>query len=58
MDTKGVFNQLLRLKEVVYEQMIALSSDGIPKNSKVGFEIFNEQSFIGKIALARNYCNQ
>lgn len=32
-------------KDVVYEQRIALSSNGIPKNSKVGFEIFNEQSF-------------
>lgn len=32
-------------KEVVYEQRIALSSNGIPKNSKVGFEIFDEQSF-------------
>ena len=32
-------------KDVVYEQRIALSSNGIPKNSKVGFEIFDEQSF-------------
>lgn len=32
-------------RDVVYEQRIALSSNGIPKNSKVGFEIFNEQSF-------------
>ncbi|RAX54491.1 flagellar M-ring protein FliF [Helicobacter sp. 16-1353] len=32
-------------KEVVYEQRIALSSSGIPKSSKVGFEIFDEQSF-------------
>ena len=32
-------------KDVVYEQRITLSSNGIPKNSKVGFEIFNEQSF-------------
>lgn len=32
-------------KDVVYEQRIALSSNGIPKNSKVGYEIFNEQSF-------------
>lgn len=32
-------------KDVVYEQRIALSSSGIPKSSKVGFEIFNEQSF-------------
>lgn len=32
-------------KDVVYEQRITLSNNGIPKNSKVGFEIFNEQSF-------------
>lgn len=32
-------------KDVVYEQRIALSSNGIPKNSKVGFEIFDEKSF-------------
>ncbi|RDU62269.1 flagellar basal-body MS-ring/collar protein FliF [Helicobacter sp. MIT 14-3879] len=32
-------------KDVVYEQRIELSSNGIPKNSKVGFEIFDEQTF-------------
>lgn len=32
-------------KDIVYEQRIALSSNGIPKNSKVGFEIFDKQSF-------------
>lgn len=31
-------------KDVVYEQRIALSSNGIPKDSKVGYEIFDEQS--------------
>lgn len=31
-------------KNVVYEQRIALSSNGIPKSSKVGFEIFDTQN--------------
>ena len=31
-------------KDLVYEQRIALSSNGIPKDSKVGYEIFDEQS--------------
>lgn len=31
-------------KDVVYEQRIALSSSGIPKDSKVGYEIFDTQN--------------
>ncbi len=32
-------------KEFVYKERIALASKGIPKNSKVGFELFDKQEF-------------
>lgn len=38
-------NAILVPKDTVYEQRITLSSLGIPKNSKVGFEIFDTQNF-------------
>lgn len=38
-------NTILVPRSEVYEQRIALSSAGIPKSSKIGFEIFDNQSF-------------
>ena len=32
-------------KDVVYKERIAIAAQGIPKNSKVGFELFDKQEF-------------
>ncbi|MDY3113374.1 MAG: flagellar basal-body MS-ring/collar protein FliF [Helicobacter sp.] len=38
-------NTILIPQEFVYEQRMKLASNGIPKNSKVGFEIFDTKDF-------------
>lgn len=38
-------NTILVPNERVYEERISIASLGIPKDSKVGFELFNEQQF-------------
>lgn len=38
-------NTILIPQELVYEQRMKLASNGIPKSSKVGFEIFDTQDF-------------
>ncbi|MDE5591801.1 MAG: flagellar M-ring protein FliF, partial [Helicobacter sp.] len=38
-------NTILIPQEFVYEQRMKLASNGIPKNSKVGFEIFDNKDF-------------
>ena len=38
-------NTILIPQEFVYEQRMRLASNGIPKNSKVGFEIFDTKDF-------------
>lgn len=40
-------------KDVVYKERITVASQGIPKNSKVGFELFDTQNF-GETDFAQN----
>ena len=40
-----VEDKIMVSSDVVYEQRIKLSAAGIPKDTKVGFELFDEQSF-------------